>query len=94
MRSKVIVGAALVAAAVLLFTTDKGKKIRKNIADGAEDLGDKLSDLASEYGDQFADISKKIAKELKGLQGDAKDRIAAILEEGGKKADKLKHSLN
>ena len=94
MRSKVIICAALATAAVLLFTTDKGKKIRKNIADGAEDLSDKLGDLASEYGDQFSDISKKIAKELKGLQGDAKDRIAAILEEGGKKADKLKHSLN
>jgi gas vesicle protein len=87
---KFIVFAAFAAAAILLFTTDKGKEIREELSDAAEDWGDKFSELAEKATCTAKDLQKLVAKEVAGLTDDARERIAAIIEEGTKSAKKLK----
>lgn len=82
--------AAFGAAAVLLFTTDKGKQIREEISDKAEDWGEKLSELADKAMCSASDLKKLVSKEVSGLSDEARERIAAIIDEGSKSAKKLK----
>jgi len=80
---------AIGAAVVLLFTTDKGKKIREDISDKAGDLGDKLGDLGSKSMEQFQDMRQKLMDELEGLAGDVRERVMSILDEAKEKKNKV-----
>jgi gas vesicle protein len=89
---KVIVLAAFTGAVIALFTTDKGKKIRKDIADTAEDWSDTLTDLLDKASCSIKDLQKIMSKEIAGLAEDTRQRIMAIIEEsmaGGKKTGKV-----
>jgi len=87
---KLLVFAAFGAAVVLLFTTEKGKKIREELADSAEDWGEKLSELAEKAACSAKDLKKLVSKEVSGLSDDARSRIAAIIDESSKTAKKVK----
>lgn len=82
--------ACIGTAVVLLFTTDKGKKIREDIMDEAEEWGEKLGKLAEDTGVNIKDMQKRLKKELVTLSDDAKEKILSILDEGGKKAKNVK----
>lgn len=82
--------AAFGAAAILLFTTDKGKEIREEIADKAEDWGEKLGEIADKAVCSAGDLKKLVSKEVSGLSEEARERISAIIDEGSKRAKKLK----
>lgn len=86
----IIALACIGTAAVLLFTTDKGKKIREDIMDEAEDWGDKIGKFVEDTGVNVKDLQKRLKKELVTLSDDAKDKILSILDEGGKKAKNVK----
>jgi gas vesicle protein len=90
MNTKLLVFALFGAAVVLLFTTDKGKEIREDIADSAEDWGDKLSELAEKASCSAKDLKNLVSKQVSGLTDEARDRIAAIIDEGSKSAKKMK----
>ena len=87
---KLLVFAVFGAAVVMLFTTEKGKKIREELADSAGDWGEKLSELAEKASVTAKDLKKLISKEVGGLSDDARERIAAIIEEGTTSAKKVK----
>ena len=90
MNTKLLVFALFGAAVVMLFTTDKGKEIREEMADKAEDWGEKLSELAEKASCTAKDLKKLVSKEVGGLTDEARERIAAIIDEGSKGAKKLK----
>ena len=94
MNSKFLVFAAFAAAGILLFTTDKGKEIREDLSDAAEDWGEKLSELAEKATCTAKDLKKLVSKEVAGLSEEARDRIAAIIDEGTKGAKKLGKAAN
>ncbi len=87
---KVLALAAFGAAIALLFTTKRGKELRKDIADAAEDWGGTLSELAEKATVSAKDLQKLVSKEISGLSDDARERISAILDEGAKGGKKLK----
>ena len=87
---KLLVFAAFSAAVILLFTTEKGKEIREEIADKADDWGDKFSDLAEKATSSAKDLKKMLSKEIAGLSDDARERISDIIDESTSSAKKLK----
>ena len=87
---KFLAFAAFGAAIVLLFTTEKGKEIREEIADAAEDWSGKLSEMADKAVCSANDLRKLVSKEVSGLTEEARERIASIIDEGSKSAKKLR----
>jgi gas vesicle protein len=90
MNTRLLVFALFGAAVVMLFSTDKGKKIREELADAAGDWSDKLGELTEKAVCSADDLRKYVSKEVSGLSEDARERIAAIIDEGAKSAKKLK----
>ncbi len=90
MNTKLLVFALFGAAVVMLFTTEKGKEIREELADSAGDWSDKLGELAEKASCSAKDLKKLVSKEVSGLTSEARERIAAIIDEGTKGAKKLK----
>lgn len=91
--SKLLLLAAAGGAVALLLTTDKGKKIRKKLAENAGDYKDQFTDYAT---DTLASLKKMVSKEIDGLTDDARSQISGLLDEGtqaGKKAKKTVGSL-
>ncbi len=80
---------ALGTAAVLLFTTDKGKKIRKSAKSKAEDWGDGLSDWREEAADKFASLKKRFLKEVETLSDEVSSRLEDAVDEGKERGQKL-----
>ena len=90
MNTKLLVFALFGAAVVMLFTTEKGKEIREELADSAGDWSDKLSELAEKASCSAKDLKQLVSKEVSGLTTEARERIAAIIDEGTKAAKKMK----
>ena len=90
MTGKVLALAAFGAAIALLFTTKRGKEIRKELADAAEDFGGTLSELADKASVSAKDLQKLVSKEISGLSDEARERISSILDESAKSGKKLK----
>ncbi len=80
---------ALGAAAVLLFTTEKGKKVRKAAKSKAEDLGDDFGDWREGAGDKLASLKKRFMKEVEHLTDELHDRFADAKEAGEERGKKL-----
>jgi gas vesicle protein len=87
---KVLALAAFGAAIALLFTTKRGKELRKDMANAAEDWGETLGELAEKATVSAKDLKKLVSKEISGLSDEARERISTILDEGGKSGKKLK----
>ena len=77
----------------MLFTTDKGKELREDMADAAEDWGEKLSEIAEKASCSAKDLKKLVSKQVSGLSDEARERIAAIIEEGSKGAKKVSNAV-
>ncbi len=92
MTGKVIALAAFAGAAYFLFATEKGQEIRKELGDTAEDWAGKLSELADKASCSAKDLKKLVSKEVAGLSDEARERIAAIIDEGTKSAKKLRNA--
>ncbi len=88
--SKLLLLAAVGGAVALLLTTEKGKKIRRNIADNAEDWKDQLNDYAT---DTLASLKKMVSKEVDGLTDDARAQISDLVAEGTKAGKKVKKTV-
>ncbi|RYD53238.1 MAG: YtxH domain-containing protein [Sphingobacteriales bacterium] len=80
---------ALGTAAVLLFTTDKGKKIRKTAKSKAGDWGDDFSDWREEAADKLASLKKRFMKEVETLSDEVSSRLEDTAEEGKERAQKM-----
>lgn len=93
MKGKTIALLAIGAAVVLLFTTDKGKKIREDITDKADDWGDKLGDLSAKGMDQFQEMRQKLMDEFEGLASDVRKRVSTMLDDAKEKKDKVKEKV-
>lgn len=87
---KLLVFAAFGAAIVLLFTTERGKEIREELEDAAGEIGDTFGELVDTVTASASDLRKLVSKEVSGLSADARERIAAIIDEGTGAAKKLK----
>lgn len=87
---RILVLAAFAGAIVALFTTEKGKELREDIGDAAEDWGSKLSDLAEKASCSVSDLQKLVAKEVSGLSDTARERIMSIIDESVKTGKKVK----
>ncbi len=81
---------ALGTAAVLLFTTDKGKQVRKAAKSKAEDWGDDISDWRGEAGDKLASLKKRFMKEVEHLSDEVCSRMESTWKEGKERAEHLK----
>ncbi len=81
---------ALGTAAVLLFTTDKGKDMRKAAKSKADDWGDDISDWRGEAGDKLASLKKRFLKEVENLSDEVCSRLENAWEEGKERGEKLK----
>lgn len=92
-KASLLALACLGTAAVLLFTTDKGKKIRNKISDSAGDWSDSLGDLAKDSMKNMKDMKKRLKKEFAGLSEDAMGRISNILDEGKKAGKRMASDL-
>lgn len=92
-KASLLALACIGAAAVLLFTTDKGKEIRGAVSDKAGDWGDTLSDLAADSMKNVKDMRKRLKKELSGLGEDALERINGIIDEGKKAKGRMEKDL-
>jgi len=84
--------AAFTGAAILLLRTNKGKKIRKELMDAAGDWSESFSELAEKASCTAKDLQKMVSKQIAGLSDDARERIATIIDEGSKSANKLRKS--
>lgn len=82
MKTSYWIFAALGAAAVLLLTSDKANKVRHQVVDGADEWTAKLNKLLSTSGDELSSLRKIVASQVEGLNDDARERIAKILDEG------------
>lgn len=89
MKGKTLALLALGAAVVLLFTTDKGKKIRDGIQDKAEDWGDHLGDLGATAAKEISALREKLMEEIENVSSDVRSRLTDVLEEGKEKGKKL-----
>ncbi|MEO6830681.1 MAG: YtxH domain-containing protein [Chitinophagaceae bacterium] len=92
-KGKIVALAAIGVAAVLLLSTDKGKKIRKQIAEASEDWSETLGELADKAVCSAKDLKKLVSKEIKGLSSDAREKITNIIDEGSKRAKKLRKEV-
>lgn len=90
---KILVIAAFAGAVVALFTTEKGKKIREELADTAEDWSESLSDLLDQATCSVKDLQKLLSKEISGLTEDARERIMTIIEESMKSGKRMKEAI-
>jgi gas vesicle protein len=77
--SRLLLLAAVGGAVALLLTTDKGKKIRKNITDNA--------------GDSLASLKDMLSKEVQGLAEEARAQISGLLDQGTKATSKAKKTV-
>ena len=91
---KLIVLAAFAGAIVALFTTEKGKEIREDLEDTAEDWGETLSKLIEKASCSANDLQKLVSKEITGLTSDARERIMAIIEESISTGKKMKKAAD
>lgn len=89
MNGKTLALLALGAAAVLLFTTDKGKKIREDIQDKAGDWSDSLGELGTTAAKEISALREKLMEEIEGVSADVRSRLMDIVEEGQEKGKKL-----
>lgn len=89
--STLLILAGLGIAALLLTSTDKGKKLSKDILDNTDEWKEKLTKLANSTGVQLADLKKVIGKEVEGLTADARKAIMSILDEAGTTAKNAKN---
>lgn len=87
---KILALAAFGGAIALLFTTKRGKELRKELSDKAGDWGETLSELADKATVSAKDLQKLLTKEISGLSDDARERISSILDEGAKSGKKMK----
>ncbi len=81
MKTSYWIFAALGAAAVLLLTSDKANKVRHQVVDGADEWTSRLNKLLSTSGNELASLKKIVSNEVEGLNDDARERIAKILDE-------------
>jgi gas vesicle protein len=93
MKTKFLVLAAIAAAVLLAFSTDKGEEMRGEWAEDAKKLKKKLKKMAGDAGGQIGDLKATIAKQVEGLGSDVRDRIMAILDEGTSKAKDAKNKV-
>ncbi len=95
--TKYVLLGALGVAALLLLTTDKGKKLRGDFADLAKDNAKKwkksfgkMSASAAETVDELKDM---LTSEVDGLTGDARERIENIVASATNSGRKLKKNV-
>lgn len=89
MKGKTLALLALGAAAVLLFTTDKGKKLRGDIQDKAEDWGDSLGEFGATAAKEISSLREKLMEEIENVASDVRSRLTDVFEEGMEKGKKL-----
>jgi gas vesicle protein len=87
-KGKILVFAVFGAAVVMLFTTKQGKKIREELADS--DWADTLNELAKKANCTAKDLKKLVSEKIVDLSDEARERIATIIDEGTKGANKVK----
>lgn len=92
MKTRFLIFAALGAAAVLLLTTDKGKKLTKNVADTTGDWTNQLRDLLNASASELNKLKSIVGHEVEGLSDDARERILNILNESKASAGRVKKS--
>ena len=92
--TKYVLLGALGVAAVLLLTTDKGKKLRGDFTDLAKDNAKKwkknFGKMGSTASDAIDDLKEMLSSEIEGLSDDARERIEAIVHGSAKTAAKVK----
>ena len=88
--STLFILATLGIAAILLTSTDKGKKLSKDILDNTDEWKEKLTKLAGSTGNQINDLKKLISKEVEGLSKEAKKALLSILDEASSTAKSAK----
>jgi gas vesicle protein len=93
MNTKLLVFALFGAAIVMLFTTDKGKEIREELSDAADDWSEKLSERAEKATCSANDLKKLVSKEVSGLSEEARSRISSIIDEGAKSVKKVQKAV-
>lgn len=75
-------GAAVGAAAALLYAPEKGEDVRKKISEGAEKVKDKAKAQWDETSSDLNDSARKVLNELE-------EKISSSLSSAGDKADDL-----
>lgn len=93
-KGKIVALAAIGVAVVLLMSTDKGKKIRKQIAEASEDWGETFGELADKAVCSAKDLKRIVSREVKGLSADAREKISGIIDEGSKRAKKMRKEVS
>lgn len=75
--------AGLGVATLLLLTTDRGKKIRENVADKAKDNAqrwkERLTRMGAGAADRLDELKDLLSTEVEGLGDDARARIEKIV---------------
>lgn len=83
MKTSYLIFAAVGAAAVLLLTSDKGKKVGKDMMDKTGDWTNRLTKLLGSATHEINDLKNLVSSEIEGLSEDARERIMNILDESG-----------
>ena len=92
--AKFVLFGALGAAALLLLTSERARKIRVGIEDKAKEnadvLKDKLWSLTGSASHTVTELKELLADEVDGLSAEARARIEAILNKTVKSTNGLK----
>lgn len=79
-RTAIIALSLLGAAALLLFTTDKGRQYRGYMADGARAFRRKLQQGVDDAGDAASDLSSKLSDSIGNVAGAMMPHIPMALD--------------
>jgi gas vesicle protein len=89
--------AAVGAAALILFKTEKGAALRKDLKEKAKDKADlwkgRLSKIGNEAVDTVDELRDMLGSEMEGLSDDARTRLEKVVNGTGKSAGKLKKNI-
>lgn len=91
--SKFTVGLLAGVAIGLLVAPEPGEETRQNLSDTANKWRDQFNKLLGRAGAGIDDIRTMLESEIDGLNDDAKGKIAAILDDADKVADKGKRAI-
>lgn len=75
------IGTIVGSVTALLFAPKPGKELRKDIADGARQVGEKTQDVARQVGEKTQEVAGKVGEQGIQLAGKVKDTAGGLIHD-------------
>ncbi|MNW41396.1 YtxH-like protein [compost metagenome] len=76
-----VIGTVVGSVTALLFAPKAGRELRKDIADGARQVGDKTQEVASKVSEKTQEVAGKVSEQSVQLAGKVKDSAGELVND-------------